>query len=355
MRARAERRRAVRPRLLDAACAVPGPRAATSLAAAATAVVALIGAPSPAHAAAPILALQVAGSQAPYFVLAARPGASTRGEVAVIDTGPVGGGLSLYAVDAATGQTSGAVYRSPQEPRRDVGAWITLTRHHLTLGPGQETTVGFAVTVPPGARPGQHLGGIVATPDQSRARLSSRRGNASFHIRVLELTVIAVEVNLPGPRTQQLTITGVRPGNQPAYQTLLVGLASTGNALTHGTGTLTITDGHGRQRLARSFPLDTFVPATAIDYPIQVTGRALPAGQYRATVTIRYAGREQTRVLPLTITGRSLTESFGSRRTAPPAGGGPSLIPYVVAALALALVAFALGARLRPRVPPAKP
>jgi hypothetical protein len=303
--------------------------------------------------AAPIFALQVTGSRAPYFVLSGHPGMSLNGNLTVINVGSSRGGVSLYAADATTGQTSGAVYRSAQDPRRDVGGWVQLAQHHLTLGPGQAAVVPFQVSVPGRVRGGQHLGGIVAQPDQPLARVAHRHGKATFHVRVRSIAVIAVELNLPGPRIQHIAITGVRAGAEPGYQTVLIGLASTGTALTKGSGAITVTDAQGRRRLHRAFRLDTLVPQTQIRYPVQVSGRALPAGTYRAAITISYAGHTEHRTLPFTITGKNLAEVFSSHPTAAPAtqGGGQSMIPIIVGGLALVLVGFTVGARLRTRRP----
>lgn len=294
-------------------------------------------------------ALQVAQSRAPYFVLSSHGGAITGGSVTVINVGGRAGGVSLYATDATTGQTSGAVYQSAQQPRRDVGAWVRLAQRHLTLGAGQNRVVAFKVVVPRGVRGGQHLGGIVAVPDQPRAVLTKKRGKAAFRVQVRAEAIIAVQLNLPGRRTRRLAITGISAGGQPGYQTLMLGLASTGTALTKGAGELTVRDSSGHRRLQRSFRLDTFVPRTQISYPVQVRGRALGAGRYVATITISAAGHPVTRVLPFTISARNLNQSFGSKPTAAPNSSGPSPTLLVIGGAIVLLVGVSLGARLRIR------
>lgn len=309
--------------------------------------------PGAAAAAGSTFALQVTGSRAPYFVLSGQPGRTVQSDVTVINVGRSPGRVSLYAADATTGQTSGAVYRSAHAPRRDTGAWVQLAVHHLTLGPGHAAVVPFRVSVPASVRRGQHLGGIIAQPDQPFARLSQRHGKATFHVRVRSIAVIAVELNLPGPRIHRLKITGIRAGAEPGYQTLLIGLASTGTALTKGRGSITVTDDQGHPRLHRSFLLDTFVPQTKIDYPVQVSGHALPAGTYRAAITIKYAGQIQHRTLPFSITGKNLAEVFRSHPTVATAnqGGSLSMVTVIVGGLILLLAGFTFGAHLRRRRP----
>src|SRR5439155_18244960 len=97
-----------------------------------------------------------------YFVTVAEPGTTFRNSVRVRNTGTRRGTALLYAVDATTGQTSGAVYLEHRMPRHGVGAWITLGASSVTLAPGRSQIVPITVHVPAaGARPGDHLGGIV--------------------------------------------------------------------------------------------------------------------------------------------------------------------------------------------------
>src|SRR5689334_1999232 len=57
-----------------------------------------------------------------YFVAVARPGSSFANAVRVRNLGKTTGTAYLYAVDATSGQTSGAVYLDRTKPRRGVGA-----------------------------------------------------------------------------------------------------------------------------------------------------------------------------------------------------------------------------------------
>jgi hypothetical protein len=297
----------------------------------------------------PPFSLSVTGSRDPYFVLSGQPGETLNSSVSVFNAGSVTSGVTLYATDATTGQTSGAVYGTEHSPRSDVGAWIDLSAHHLTLAPGQTVAVPFQVVIPASVRGGQHLGGISALPDQPIKNYTNRTGKATFHIQVQTLSVIAVQVNLPGALTQRLVITGVHGGAARDRQLLMVGIANPGTALTKGNGVITVNDGGKKIRVP--FKLDTFVPKTQIEYPVEVPGRALPAGTYDATVTVSSPSSQQTRQMPLTITQKNLAEVFGSKYTAPPPISGTSLVPIIIAGVALLLVGFTVGALARARRP----
>lgn len=259
-----------------------------------------------------------------YFIFAAKPGSTVHGEVRVVDVGTAGGRTSLYAVDATTGQTSGAVYRSRRERRRQVGRWIKLRKSAIELRPGQSQVVPFIARVPRGASPGQHLGGIVAQRSMSSAPSAGGGSQHNFQVKIQELSVIAVQVDLPGPQRVRMTLTGIKVGVQPGHQSLLLGIGNAGNVLLKGRGSLRVVDQSGRLVQSRSFGLDTFVPKTHIDFPVYIQGRTLSPGRYRGTITIHYRGHSLTRTFPFTISGAQVKQVFGSPATAHSASSGSS-------------------------------
>ncbi len=127
--------------------------------------VAAVG-PAGAQAAGPTVSLTPAGPAGAkgYFVYSARAGSRITGQITVASTSSARGTVLLYAVDATTGQTTGAVYLSRARRRRDVGAWTKLPVRRVVLGSHGHAQVSFVVGCPGGARGGQHLGAIVAQP-----------------------------------------------------------------------------------------------------------------------------------------------------------------------------------------------
>lgn len=247
-----------------------------------------------------------------YFVFKGQPGQTVRGAVRVLNVGSTAGRTSLYAVDATTGQTSGAVYRSRQESRRDVGAWVKLVRGSVNLAPGQSRVVPFSVQIPAGTSAGQHLGGIVAQRSMGKANPASSGKGGAFKVRIQELSVLAVQVNVPGAERARMTLTGIKAGNQPGHQSVLLGIGNTGNVLVKGHGTLKIVGKGGQVAQRSNFDLDTFVPDTHIDFPVYIQGKALVPGHYRGTASIVYRGRSLTRTFPFAITTAQTAQVFGT-------------------------------------------
>ncbi len=220
-----------------------------------------------------------------YFVAVAHSGDTFTNSVRVRNLGTHTGTALLYAVDATTGQTSGAVYLDRSKPRPGVGSWVRLGVDSVTLAPGESRVVPITVHVPAGAAPGDHLGGIVA----ENAEVQSSAGKGALQIRVRHLTIAAVLVQVPGPAAASVALTGARAGGEHGYQYVYLRLRSTGTLATKPQGRLEVFDASGKRVASRTFRLDTVVPRTVIDYPVLLPRLALPAGAYRADVQLRYA------------------------------------------------------------------
>jgi hypothetical protein len=315
---------------------------ATALAALAAALLVVAPATSAWASGATFALKPVAPTATGYFVFRGQPGQTVRGAVRVLNVGTEPGRAAIYAVDATTGQTSGAVYRSRQEPKRDVGAWIKLSKGNLKLAPGQSRVVSFSVQIPAGTSAGQHLGGIVAQRATGKAKSTSpSNGGDGFKVRIQELSVLAVQVNVPGLEEAKMTLTGIKAGDQPGHQSVLLGIGNTGNVLVKGNGTLKIVNKSGRVVQRSSFALDTFVPESHIDFPVYIQGKALRPGRYRGTATIEYRGRSLTRTFPFTITAAQVTQVFGTpaaqQTPIEPSSSSETLVYALIAAVILSL------------------
>lgn len=289
-----------------------------------------------------------------YFIFDSKPGTIITSHVRVTNSGTAKGSASLYPVDATTGQTSGAVYLNQNDPRKDVGSWLRLSVQQVTLNPGQSQVVSYQITIPATVRPGQHLGGIVA---ENLTQSSSPQSNSAIQIKVKNLTIVAVQINLPGTAIEQLAGTGVQAGGEHSYQELLVGLSNTGTVMLKPEGTLQVTDAQGQVVKNMSLKLDTFLPQTAINYPVAITGKALGVGDYQATLTLKYGNNQVLHYTSkFTVTQQQLTQVFGttSSKTQAPSGigdaGGMQLWQIVlVAGGALALL-WVAGSTLYKRI-----
>src|SRR4051794_5551096 len=287
---------------------------------------ALVLAPLAAAAAkAPVFGLRAVGAnKRGYFVYTMTPGTVKQGAVIVSNVGTAPGTVKLFVADGTTGSTSGTVYKTDSAPTA-TGKWVRLEKSSLTLRPGAHRTVRFTVHVPASAPAGEWVAGIVA--EASRRVASQKPGSkARVQIRIRDQTIVAVQVNVPGPRVVAFQIGKVTTGGTRGFQKVIVRLESTGNVLAHPTGVVTILDSKGRVVETLVFRMDTFLPRTAIDYPVLLK-KALPAGDYTASVRLKVPGGTTFAAKPgFSVSNEDVKQVFTSAtpQAAPPTAAGTS-------------------------------
>lgn len=274
-----------------------------------------------------------------YFLLEAAPGQEVRQSIGLRNDGGKPLELQLDAVDATTGQLGGASYGLADEQPARTGAWITLERSTVTLAPGASEIISFQIAVPSDADSGQHLAGIsVAAPRQDADTADAGEGQAGASIDVQTRRIIAVQVNLPGPDAPELVIDGIAPVARPDGLYLEIAIENRGRGLTKAEGVLTVGEGFERE-----FDVDTFIPGTAIAYPIKwVADRS--DGEHLAAVELRY-GEEVVRWSGTFRVGDEVREELADRQVvAPPEQEGDSGVSTAVLAGGVAAgIALASG------------
>jgi hypothetical protein len=282
-----------------------------------------------AHAAGPAFGIRPVGNwKLGYFVYAGKPGTALDGKIAISNNGNRAGTAKIFATDATTGQTSGTVYKTSGERPSGVGAWLRLSTLGVELGPKERRVVPFTVNVPAGVEPGQHVGGIVIETAQQTTGAKSK-GKASVRVTVRNLAIVAVQVNVPGPRVAKFAIGKVTAGGRPKFQQVFVKITNAGNVMAKPKVTIAITDDKGKLVFGNRYQLDTVLPHTSIDYPMNVTKKALGVGKYHTVVSLLYAtpggGAAVVKATPtLAVTPRNVTQVFTSaaKPTPPPAAAG---------------------------------
>ena len=297
---------------------------------------------------APVFALKPVGHQdRGWFRFDAAPGGTVTGQVRVVNAGKAPGTAELAVVDATTGATTGAVYQGVEAPAEDVGAWAVVDETRVELGPGESRIVGFSVVVPADARRGEHLGGIVARPVIAAAERAEQSEDKSFRVDVVDQSIVALQVDLPGEARSLLAVRGIQASGGSGYQTLLIALSNPGEAMARGRGTLIVRDGAGAEVQRRDFAIDTFLPRTRIDYPVVMRGKALRPGDYRAEVLLRWnGGQRSSDELAFAVSRRNIEQAYGSEGLATldgEAGSGGGGVPIALIGGGLLIVLLGLG------------
>ena len=172
------------------------------------------------------------GSARPNFAYAVDPGAVIADTMRVTNTGTTALELSVYAADAFTTPTGNIDLRTSDEPSVDAGAWVAADTARLSLAPGAQADIGFTVTVPADAAPGDHSAGLI----------TSFRGSSEGTIDVDRRLATRVSVRVSGELTPAIAVEDVSAAYtsswnpfEPGTLVLTYGLANTGNTLVTGT------------------------------------------------------------------------------------------------------------------------
>lgn len=195
-------------------------------------------APAAATDAAPAVAWTVETVDGPHgadranFSYVADPGASYADAVRVTNTGTTPLELAVYAADAYTTPTGNIDLNTVGTPSVDAGTWVEVDTPQLSLAPGAQADVGFTVTVPADAAPGDHSAGLI----------TSFRGGGTASVDVDRRLATRITVRVAGELTPGVEVTDVEATYraswnpfEPGAVVLAYRVTNAGNTLVAGT------------------------------------------------------------------------------------------------------------------------
>jgi hypothetical protein len=158
-----------------------------------------------------------------YFFFDLAPGGSIDDVVTIRNAKPTPKRLALYPADASNVTAGGGfAVTPPSDKPTEVGTWIKLAKTEVvvpaattktdkktnrkTLVPGT-VDVKFTLTVPKGATPGDHAGGIVTLEDKPGQTTTSASGAA---IGIQRSLAVRVYTRVSGPLNPQLLMSDVK-------------------------------------------------------------------------------------------------------------------------------------------------
>jgi hypothetical protein len=234
-----------------------------------------------------------------YYSLHLAPNATMRQTLHLSNTADSPAELHLAGVDATTGQTGSVAYGAGDSTPTREGTWIHLAESVVNLPGKRATDVAFEVRVPPGARPGVHVAGIVVfAPHTTTSQTAGSSGGAGAVVVVESRRAVAVQVTLPGPNDPLIVISGMTTEARPNGLNVLVAMANQGFGLTKGSGHLTVS---GPTTFSTDFRVDTFLPDSQIKYPVRWAAQSPPDGSYHAHVVVDYGDKHATFDTDLTV------------------------------------------------------
>ena len=101
------------------------------------------------------------GLSGSWFIYNLVPGEEKQDVVNIQNTSEETLSAKVYAVDATTTNDGAFALLNENDPKEDMGSWVSLPISEITLAPGESRQVPFTVKIPSNATVGSHLGGIV--------------------------------------------------------------------------------------------------------------------------------------------------------------------------------------------------
>ena len=198
--------------------------------------------------------------------------------------------FDLYAADARSTSAGAFALLLRNQPRRDVGAWITLPTDAVTVPPHAAANIPFTMRVPLGTTPGDHAGGIVAL---SREGSPGQAGGVSVNLR--RGSGVRMYVRVPGTVRNGLAVTDIRHRTSvgllgSGHSSISFDVRNTGNSRLDATASAKAVDLFGRT--VKRFPA-TRLPALLPGSTATVTEAwtHLPRlGRFRIVVDVHASG-----------------------------------------------------------------
>ncbi|MBP9853076.1 MAG: LysM protein [Patescibacteria group bacterium] len=134
------------------------------------------------------------------FILKLKPGETAKDGIQVSNPTKMQRTVNLGVVDAGSSVDGSFSCLQNSEKKKGVGNWIALDKKQVTLEPGTQEVVGFTVTTPSNAGPGEHGGCITFQDTKSYAKTSGSGIQLGFR------GAIRVAVTVPGKIRKELTI-----------------------------------------------------------------------------------------------------------------------------------------------------
>ena len=173
--------------------------------------------------------------------------------------------FEVYATDAFNNSTGDVALLAGDETPTDVGTWVAIPNRSVPVPAGTQVTIPITITIPEGARPGDHAGAILAanaatnpTPEGGQITLDRRTG-----------TRLDVRVN--GPIISELAIADIQTDHDGSLNplsgttTVQYILENRGNVRLSGTARVTVSGPVGiGERRSLEKQIDDLLPGQSL-------------------------------------------------------------------------------------------
>lgn len=198
------------------------------------------------------------------------PTQSVSDQVLLANASTVDRTFTVYAADAFNTPEGGYDLGAAAVQPTDVGTWVSIPARTVTVPALTTVVVPFTVTVPDGATPGDHPGGIVASVVRDQA--------ATDGVIVDSRVAVRLNVRVPGDLVPALTVRSVSASYTPSWVPFAAAPAVVTYEITN-TGNVKIV---GKPRVRITGPFGVTLASIASDD----TREILPGKSFTVTATL---------------------------------------------------------------------
>lgn len=219
-----------------------------------------------------------------YFTLSLKAGQTKTVRIIIKNTGTRVLRISDYPADATQIAAGGIDFGTQHKQLTAVGTRITVRPKDLTLAPGEARRVSATITMPPGATPGDYVGGVAMENKAVQGQGAGSHVLIDVHYR----QVIAIMDSVPGMRSTAAKIVGVALNPEPAGTQAVVSVRNTGNVLLKGNGAIALLGSKGAMQ-RYPFAVGTILPSAVAQIPLYLPNLLLRPGTYGMRVQLSSA------------------------------------------------------------------
>jgi hypothetical protein len=269
-------------------------------------------------------------STRPSLTYTVEPGTSVNDSVTLWNYGNVQLTFRVYATDAFNNADGAFDLLEGTKTPKDLGAWVTLPVHNVTVPAHAKVDLPITVAVPPGAEAGDHAAGILASnqttgtgPDGKIVTLDRRTGTRVY-------------LRVGGPLRPALAVTKAHSVYHPKLDPrkgdldVTYTVRNVGNVRLGATQAVTVKNVFGRSmKSATPKPIVELLPGNEVQLTRHFSGVA---------ATVRDGA--QIRIKPTSVAGAEPARADATSRTA-----STWALPWLLLFIALVLTLLARGIR----------
>jgi hypothetical protein len=237
-------------------------------------------------------------STRPNLTYSLAPGAAIQDSVTLWNYSDIPLDFDVYATDALNTSAGGFDVLPGDKKPTDAGSWVTLAQHKVTVPPRSSLEIPLAVTVPSGARPGDHTAGIIAS---SKTPGTDAEGH---HIVFDRRTGSRLYLRVTGPVNPAIVVEDVSADYHPAVNPLdgsvdvAYTVRNTGNVRLGAHQKIAVDDLFGTVDERKIADIPELLPGSSLTYHRHFTGVAATL-RVSADVTVTpFAPKSTDEALP---------------------------------------------------------